>query len=299
MKVFITGGTGFVGSFLSPFLLDNGYDVTAVGTSGGHRLEGRENFHYISADTTKKGKWQDELSRMDVVINLAGRNIFKYWTDRYKQQIYDSRILTTRNLVDALPADKNVLLCSTSAAGYYGNRGEEELTEEASSGNDFLAQVCVDWEKEAARARDKGCRVAITRFGVVLGRNGGAMAKMIPPFKFFVGGPVGGGRHWFPWIHINDLLSAFDFVIKNQDMTGPVNFCAPGVIRNRDFARILGRVLKRPSFMPAPAWVIRLVMGEMGAALMNSQRTVPEKLEKNEFIFNYPDAASALQNLFG
>ncbi len=293
MKIFITGGTGFVASFLIPFLLEKGHEVTAAGTSGSHKLPGK-NFHYISADTTKTGKWQDELENIDAVINLAGRNIFKYWTERYKQQIYDSRILTTRNIVDALPADKNIILCSTSAAGYYGNRGDDVLTEMTSPGKDFLARVCIDWEKEAYKARDKGVRVAITRFGVVLGKNGGALARMIPAFRFFAGGPLGGGKQWFPWIHISDLMAALVFIIEHREMNGPINTCAPGPVRNRNFAKILGHVLHRPAFFPAPAMIIRLVMGEMGASLMNSQRAVPDKLIEQGFRFQYPDLESAL-----
>ncbi len=297
MKIFITGGTGFVGSFLIPFLLETGHDITTVGTSDSHKLEGRKNFHYFSADTTEKGKWQDDLENMDAVINLAGRNIFKYWTKGYKQQIYDSRILTTRNLVEALPSGKNIVLCSTSAAGYYGNRGDELLTEKISAGQDFLAQVCVDWEKEAYKARDKGVRVAITRFGVVLGRNGGALAKMILAFRFYTGGPLGGGMQWFPWIHIYDLVSALDFIIEHPDMEGAFNTCAPEPVRNRNFAKILGRVLHRPSFLPAPAMIIRLIMGEMGASLMNSQRAVPAKLTEHGFRFQFPGVESALSDI--
>jgi uncharacterized protein (TIGR01777 family) len=297
MKIFITGGTGFVGSFLIPFLIEQGHDITTIGTSGTHKLEGRKNFQYISADTTEKGKWQDELENKDAVINLAGINILKYWTKKYKNQIYDSRILTTRNIVDALPAGKNIVLCSTSAAGYYGNKGDEVLTEKASPGSDFLARVCIDWEKEAYKAREKGARVAITRFGVVLGRKGGALAKMIPAFRFFTGGPLGGGMQWFPWIHAKDLASVFAYILDNRDMDGPINTCAPEPVRNRKFAKTLGRVLHRPSFLPAPAMIIRLVMGEMGASLMNSQRAVPEKLTEHGFCFQYPDVESALRDI--
>ncbi len=297
MKIFVTGGTGFVGSFLSLFLLEKGHDITTVGTSGSHKLEGRKNFHYISADTTEKGKWQTKLNHVEAVINLAGRNIFKYWTQKYKQQIYDSRILTTRNIVDALPSDKNIILCSTSAAGYYGNRGDEVLTEKTLPGSDFLARVCIDWEKEANKARDKGGRVATTRFGVVLGKNGGALSKMIPAFRFFAGGPLGGGMQWFPWIHINDLAAALVFILEHPEMNGPVNTCAPKPVRNRNFAKILGRVLHRPSFLPAPTMIIKLVMGEMGASLMSSQRAVPEKLTEHGFGFQYPDVEGALRDV--
>ncbi len=247
MKIFITGGTGFIGSNLSASLLKKGHFVVAVG--------GRD------ADTTKKGPWQEKLEDVDAVINLAGRSIFKRWDEKYKKSIYDSRILTTRNLAEALPAGKNITLCSTSAAGYYGDRGEDILTESEPSGSDFLATVCRDWEKEAFKAKDKGVRVAAMRFGVVLGRDGGALEKMIPPIRFFVGGPIGNGRQWFPWIHIEDLISAIMFVIENKTVNGPLNFTAPKPARNIELVKTIAGILHRPAIMPAPSFIIRLILG--------------------------------------
>ena len=159
MKIFITGGSGFVGTHLSRYLLKGGHRVIAIGRSPNHQLSGNDNFQYISADTTEKGDWQKALKNVDAAVNLAGFNIFRFWTDHAKTQIYDSRILTTRNLVEAMPKDKGVTLCSTSAAGYYGNRGDEILKEDATQGDDFLAKVCIDWEKEANQAKTKGIRV--------------------------------------------------------------------------------------------------------------------------------------------
>ena len=297
MKIFVSGGTGFVGTSLARYFLDMGHTVMATGASSAHTSISHENFRYISADTTEKGPWQDLLKDVDALINLAGRTIFNRWSERYKKQIYNSRILTTRNLVEAMPDDKEVVLCSTSAVGYYGDRAEEILTEEAFPGNDFLATVSIDWEKEAFLAEKKGARVAVMRFGVVLGKNGGALAKMIPAFKSFAGGPIGSGKQWFPWIHLEDLISAVTFIIKNQDIKGPVNFCAPNPVRNRDFAKALGRILGRPSFMRAPSFMIRTLMGEMGSIVMSSQRVVPDKLLKNGFEFQYPDVEKALNNL--
>ncbi|MDH3356967.1 MAG: NAD-dependent epimerase/dehydratase family protein, partial [Desulfobacteraceae bacterium] len=164
MQIFISGGTGFVGTNLTRYLLDKGHSVIAAGTSSTHKRVRHDNFRYISADTTEKGSWQDSLKDVDALINLAGRTIFNRWSERYKKQIYNSRILTTRNLVEAIPDDKEVVLCSTSAVGYYGNRAEEILNEEALPGNDFLATVSIDWEKEAFLAEKKGARVAAMRF---------------------------------------------------------------------------------------------------------------------------------------
>ncbi|MGA7143775.1 MAG: TIGR01777 family oxidoreductase [Desulfobacterales bacterium] len=297
MKIFVSGGTGFVGTSLVRYLLDIGHSVIATGSSSAPESVDHENFLFISADTTKKGPWQDSLNNIDALINLAGRTIFNRWSERYKKEIYNSRILTTRNLVEAMPDDKAVVLCSTSAVGYYGDRGEEILKEDAGPGNDFLATVSMDWEKEALLAERKGARVAIMRFGVVLGKNGGALLKMIPAFKSFAGGPVGSGDQWFPWIHMDDLISAMVHIIENQDMKGPVNFCAPNPVRNRDFAKALGKVLGRPSFMRTPSFMIRTLMGEMGTALLGSQRTVPDKLLKSGFEFQYPDVEKALGHL--
>jgi len=297
MNIFITGGSGFVGTGLSRYLLKEGHSVIAVGRSPSHKLNGKENFQYISADTTEKGDWQNALHKVDAAVNLAGTNIFRLWTNRYKAQIYDSRILTTRNLVEAMPENRGLTLCSTSAAGYYGNRGDEILKEDARPGDDFLAKVCIDWEKEAYQAEVKGIRVVTTRFGVVLGKSGGAIKKMLPAFKFFMGGPMGNGKHWFPWIHMDDLVSAILFILENRKIKGPVNFCASEPVRNKDFAKALGNSLNRPSFMTAPAFMIRLIMGKLGASLLNSQRVSSDKLTKYGFKFQHPDIASALSEI--
>jgi len=298
MKIFIAGGSGFVGTRLIHDLIDRGHRVIAVGTSSAHKNPPNENFRYISADTTLKGPWQDALEDVDAIINLAGRNIFKLWSDTYKNQIYNSRILTTRNLVEAVPESKGIILCSTSGAGYYGNRADEVLTEDASSGSDFLAKVGIDWEKEAFLAEKKGVRVAAMRFGVVLDKNGGALAKMIPAFKCFAGGPLGSGLQWFPWIHMADLISAINFILETNEIKGPVNFCAPNPIKNRDFSKALGNVLNRPSFMKVPSFMIRLVVGEMGTLLTNSQKVIPHKLLRHGFKFQHPDIDSALEDIF-
>jgi len=297
MKIFVTGGSGFVGTNLSFYLLEKGHSVVAVGTSSAHNSIRHDNFHYISANTTITGDWQDAVKDVDAVINLAGKNIFKRWSDAYKDQIYNSRILTTRNLVNAMTDRKDSILCSTSAVGYYGDRADEVLKEDALPGNDFPATVCRDWEKEAFQAEAKGVRVAVTRFGVVLGKNGGALAKMVPAFKSFTGGPLGSGLQWFPWIHMDDLIAAIIFILENPDVNGPINLCSPHPVRNRDFAGVLGQVLKRPSVLRAPSFMIRLIMGEMGKSLMSSQRAIPDKLLKHGFKFQYPDIHNALHNL--
>ncbi len=297
MKVLITGGLGFVGAQLSIRLLERGHQVTVVGRAPESRSYTPKEIRYVSADTMFKGSWQEEVVRQEAVINLAGTSIFKRWNDETKKLIYDSRILTTRNVVEAMVQENGPLFCSASAVGYYGSRGDEELTEDDGPGNDFLATVCIDWEKEVDKAADKGLRTVITRFGTILGKTGGALGQMIPAFKKFVGGPLGSGNQWFSWIHMEDLLRAFVFLFENPDIDGPVNLCSPNPVRNRDLARALGKVLSRPSFLTTPAFMLRIVLGEFASVLLEGQRVLPAKLLKHGFNFRYPEIAGALEEL--
>ena len=297
MNIFITGGTGFIGSNLSEYFLSRGHLVSAVGSSADPGRIRHKRFRYISADTTRPGSWQKEVETAEAAINLTGATIFKRWTSDYKKLIYNSRILTTRHIVEALPEGKRVTLCSASGVGYYGNRGDDILDEEETVGQDFLAQVSKDWEKEAWQAETRGNRVAVLRFGVVLGKNGGALAKMIPAFKMFFGGSVGSGNQWFPWIHLEDLMAAILFILEHQDVSGPLNFCAPNPVQNRELTKALGEILGRPTFMPAPAFMVRMVMGEFGDVFLGSQRAIPNRLIKNGFSFRYPDIRSAIQEV--
>ena len=295
MKVFITGGLGFIGTSLSDYLFAKGHSVIATGRASTQNRIISDRHQYISADTTRPGQWQKALGDSDCVVNLAGKSIFKRWNKKYKQEIYDSRILTTRNVVDALETGQAVTLCSASGARYYGNRGDDILKEDEKPAGDFLATVSADWEAEALKAADKGIRVAAMRFGVILGKGGGALAKMIPAFKSFVGGPIGSGVQWFSWMHLSDLMAAILFIFEHPQISGPVNFCAPAPVRNRQLAKTLGEVLGRPAVMPAPAFMLRMVLGEFGSVLLDSQRTIPEKLLSYGFEFQYPDIKSAVQ----
>ncbi|MFH0824182.1 MAG: TIGR01777 family oxidoreductase [Pseudomonadota bacterium] len=242
MDAFITGGTGFVGTYLSRFLLEKGHSVTVLARREVKGPHFPARVRQVIGDGTKQGLWQDEVAGHDVVINLAGTSIFKRWNEDYKRRLRESRILTTRHVVEALPANPggDVVFLSTSAIGYYGFTTDQELYEDSPAGTDFLAGLALDWETEALLAEKKGVRTVITRFGVVLGNDGGALAQITLPFKFFVGGPIGSGRQWVSWIHINDLARAMLFCMETKEINGPVNFTA----RNR---------------LEAPIWLRRSV----------------------------------------
>ncbi len=300
MNILITGGTGFVGTGLIPRLVADGHRITVLTRSPKKAKAASPHILYLAADPTQEGPWQEAVKDHDVLINLAGASIFdRRWTAGYKLLLKESRIKTTRNLVAGIPEvrDREITLFSTSAVGYYGFQGDEELTEASPPGKDFLAQLAVEWEGEALKAQAKGCRVVITRFGIVLGEKGGALDQMIPLFKKFVGGPIGSGRQWFSWIHIQDLVEAFVFLLRNRDVSGPVNLCAPYPVRNEGLAKAIGRALNRPSFLPAPGFMIKMALGEFGSVILEGQRVVPRRLLDKGFVFQYPDIDQALQNI--
>jgi uncharacterized protein (TIGR01777 family) len=297
MKVTITGGTGFVGSATARHFSAKGYQVSAIGSSVFPEAAGDTSYARISADTTAPGPWQRHVEQADIIINLAGRTIFKRWTKRYKQVLRDSRILTTRHVVDALRENAGQVLISASATGYYGDRRDEILPETASSGENFLAGLSADWEQEALAAARKGTRVVIARLGIVLDAGGGAMGKMIPAFRFFLGGPLGSGRQWFSWIHMQDVIRAMDFAAITPDIRGAVNFCAPNPVQNRKLAQAIGTAVHRPALIPTPGWAVRLAFGEFGATLLESQRAVAGKLLDSGFRFQYPEIQGALAQI--
>jgi uncharacterized protein (TIGR01777 family) len=298
MKIFMTGGTGFVGTYLAKRFISEGHEVTILTQA----LSGTElkmtGISYFMGNPTIKGKWQEAVREHDAIINLAGASVFSRWTPEQKKILLSSRIETTRNLVESLPdSARNTTFFSTSAVGYYGFREDEELIETSPFGDDFLARLAYDWEKEAQKAEAKGVRVIITRFGIVLGKNGGALGQMIPLFKYFLGGPLGNGRQWFSWMHMHDLTEAFIFLFNHKDISGAVNLCSPNPVRNKDLAKAIGNVLHRPSFMPAPGFMIKLILGEFGSVLLNGQRVIPRRLLDGGFKFRYPDIEEALKNI--
>jgi uncharacterized protein (TIGR01777 family) len=299
MNIFITGGTGFVGRNLVSRLIGEGHSVTVLSRSEKASDTLPDSTSIVLGDPTEAGAWQESVKGQDCIINLAGTSIFSRWTTETKRLIRESRISTTRNIVDAIdPArGRGVVLFSTSAVGYYGFRGDETLTEESPPGDDFLARVAIEWEKEALRAEEKGARVVITRFGIVLGEKGGALGQMMSIFRKYLGGPLGSGKQWFSWIHMGDLVGAFVFLMAHGEISGPVNLTSPNPIRNEELARVLGKAMHRPSFLPTPGFMLKLLLGEFGSVLLEGQRVIPQKLLDNGYVFIYPEIDGGLQSL--
>jgi uncharacterized protein (TIGR01777 family) len=300
MKVFITGGTGFVGSYLSRKLLQEGCAVTILTRDSRKTDPEVSGLSYLVGDPTQEGPWMGAVPEHDWIINLAGATIFTRWTAGHKQEIYDSRLKTTRNLVIALAeGDRRQLFCSTSAVGVYGPRGDETLTEASPLDHDFLGELARDWEAAALQAQDLGIRTVVTRFGIVLGRSGGALEQMARAFRLFVGGQLGDGQQWFSWIHQEDQVRAFLFLKDHPELTGPVNFTSPEPVRNQELTAALGRVLGRPTFMNVPAFMVRLALGEFGEVLLTGQKVLPQRLLEAGFKFRFPDLDRTLQDLLG
>jgi len=298
MKIFVTGATGFVGRRLVERFTEEGHQTTILTRRENPQKDLPRGVTILGGDPTQKGDWQNEVANQDVIINLAGASIFARWTEESKRRIRDSRILTTRHLIAAMKRNRPHTLVSASGVGYYGGlSGDEMLTEDSPPGSGFLAQLSRDWEEEAGRAEEKGVRVICTRFGVVLGENGGALGQMIPLFKKFLGGPLGSGNQWFSWIHREDLAAAFLFLLDHSEISGPVNLTSPNPVRNKELAEALGEVLGRPSFLAVPGFLLKWVLGEFGSMLLEGQRVIPQKLMKKGFPFQYPGIRSALTQI--
>jgi uncharacterized protein (TIGR01777 family) len=298
MKVFITGGSGFLGAALTKALLAEGHSVTILSRSSKKRAL-KLGLAYVDGNPTKSGSWQKEVPRHDVVINLAGASIFRTWNDKNKEAIRSSRILTTHNLVDAMGmAKKNIKLLSGSAVGYYGFREDEELDENCSAGDDFLAGVVKDWEAEAKRAEEYGARVVLCRIGVILGRDGGALSKMLSVFNWGLGSPLGKGSQWFSWISLHDLVNVFLYLMSKDTISGPVNCTSPHPVTNREMTQALGKALHRPTILPpVPAFAIKGMLGEFSDIFIKGQKVMPRKLLEDGFVFEFPYIEEAFAHL--
>ena len=301
MKLVVTGGTGFIGARLCNQLDRQGHSLTILTRSVS--AADSPNNTTILWQPGSPGTWERNLEEAidssDGVINLAGEPIAgKRWSVVQKRRLRSSRIDTTRALVTAIGKAKKkpAFLLNASAVGYYGPRGDEVITEESGRGGDFLAGLCSDWEEEAKRAESYGVRVIRLRTGIVLGK-GGALAKMVPPFKLFIGGPLGSGKQWMPWIHLEDEIGMIQFLMENSNAHGAVNACAPNPVTMKEFCRTLGSVLNRPSWAPVPAFALRLLLGEMAEMLLTGQRAVPAAAERLGYRFRHPELREALENI--
>lgn len=293
MKALVTGGTGFIGQNLirrqeSPVILGRSPEKI------------RKIFPEARAYAWQPGEpvTEEAFQGVDTVFHLAGESIFKgRWNQAKKDRILSSRVEGTASMVDSLArmeSPPETLICS-SAVGYYGSRGDEVLTESSGPGADFLAQVCQAWEKEARKAEKLGIRVVCIRTGVVLGRDGGALPQMLPPFKAGLGGKLGSGRQYMAWIHIDDLIEIMLYAAADKELKGPVNAVTPQPITNKEFTKTLASVLHRPAILPVPAPLLRIILGEFGKVLLSSQRALPQKLEAAGYEFKYPDIRQALE----
>ena len=302
MKIVIAGGTGFLGRPLAEALAADRHDIVILtrGTGNGPAAKGTRFASWTPGG--QRGAWTAEIDGAGAVINLAGESIAaKRWSTAQKHRILDSRVQATRSLVEAIRSASSPpsVFVSGSAVGYYGPLSDEIANEDQPAGSDFLATVCAQWEAEAARASSASTRVVCVRTGLVLEKDGGALPQMLSPFKLFVGGPVGSGRQYWPWIHRDDWIALVRWTIETASANGPINATAPNPVTNAEFSRALGRAMHRPAFMPAPAFALRLLLGEMAdALLLSGQRATPAKAERLGFAFRYTQLGDALRAIF-
>lgn len=301
MKVVIAGGTGFLGLPLARALAGDGYEVVVLTRNVSPKPAIPARLVTWSPDQ-EGAAWIEEIEGAGAVVNLAGESIAaRRWSQAQKQRILDSRLRATRALAHAIrrAARPPLALVSGSAVGYYGPLGDDVVTEDHRAGSDFLATVCEQWESEAMRGAEGATRVVCIRTGLVLETDGGALPRMLPPFKLGAGGPLGSGRQYWPWIHRADWISLVRWTIDNPSATGPLNATAPTPVTNAEFTRALARALHRPAFLPAPAFALRILLGEMAdALLLSGQRAIPAKAERLGFKFRYADLDGALRAIF-
>ncbi len=300
MRIFLTGGTGFLGRYLWRALSAEGHELTIlIRPESNGDVFGRT-ARIIRGDLTRKGAWQKSLAGHDVVINLAGVSIFRRWTKRIKREIRESRILSTENIVQALKetGDRNTQVLNASGIGYYGYSGDDIIDESRHAGDTFLASVAQSWESTARTLEEDGIRVVQCRFGIILGKNGGAFERMFHLFRLHMGATWGEGEQWFSWIHEEDVARAVSFLMDHKEIKGPVNFTSPNPVRNREMTRILNVLLnKRPYINRLPEWFFRLILGEFAGVFLNGQRVFPGILLHNGFAFQFRTLEEAMKDL--
>jgi hypothetical protein len=305
MRIILTGGTGLIGRALAADLAGDNHEVILLsrapervaGLPAGVRAE--------RWDARTAEGWGALADGADAIVNLAGESISGQgfipgrWTTERKRRIRESRLNAGRAVVQAVESSssKPRVVIQASGAGYYGPHGDEDVTEEMPAGNEWFEKVAVEWEASTAQVETLGVRRAIIRSGVVLSIEGGALPRLLLPFRFFVGGPLGSGRQWFPWIHIADEVRAIRFLIENPTAGGPFNLTAPNLLTNAEFSQVIGRVFRRPAFVPVPAFALRLLLGEMSMVLLEGQKAISQRLQDSGFTFRFPEAEVALRDL--
>jgi uncharacterized protein len=297
MDFLITGATGFIGQKLVSALLARGDSVNYLARRQSDKISSRAAFHPWDGKTLPP---LNSVLRLDAVINLMGEPIAQRWSPQVKDRILRSRVDATRQLVTAIGGlrHKPSILVSASAVGIYGNRGAEILTESSTPGSGFLADVCSGWEREAQRAAESGLRVVSIRVATVLGRDGGALPKMLTPFRLGIGGRFGSGKQWMSWIHVNDLVRLFLFSAENN-ISGPLNGSSPEPVTNAEFTGVLAHAIHRPAVIPIPRFALNIALGEMSSFLFDSLRVIPAAAQTAGFGFQHPDLAASLQELVG
>ena len=299
-KIIITGATGLVGKNISSELIKRGEEVI-VFTRNTEDVKTKvpDVSLYVKWDYNKIEEWKEYLNNSNAVIHLAGANLFnKRWSKKYKKIITESRIKSTQNLVKAISETENkpeVFICS-SAVGFYGNSGDKILTEDLTNGNDFLADLCYQWEKAAEEVESLNVRRVSIRSGIALSKEEGILKKLLLPFKFYAGSSIGNGNQWFPWIHINDLVNVYLFSLYNK-VEGAANAVSPNPVRMKEFTDELGKALNRPTFIKVPEFLLRIVLGEAAEAVLSSLRVIPQKLNNQNFKFEFENLSSCLKYL--
>jgi len=309
MRIIIAGGTGFLGGPLAEMYAEESHDVRVLTRSlmsgdtrhdPGTGVPGITRVGWKPDGTT--GPWAAVVDGADAVVNLSGESLAeKRWNPSAKERLRQSRLLATRSLAAAIAAARTPppVLISGSAVGYYGPTDSQPITESQPPGNDFLAQLCVDWEKEAQKAKRPGTRVVLLRTGIVLERSGGALFEMMKPFRFFVGGRLGSGRQYMSWIHRLDWVEIVRWIVQTPSVSGPVNATAPHPVTNRHLARALGRAMRRPSLVPVPRFALKIVIGEFADSLLTGQRVLPARAQEAGYHFRYPEIEMAFRGIFG